>query len=152
MTDMVRLVRERDIAAPPSLVLAALDDFHRWVDWSPFERLDPDVQRTYSGPASGVGSNDAWQGNRKAGAGTMTITTATVDVVEVDVRFLKPFRSTSLSTFTLIPTATGTHVTWQMSFPKTALSRVMGAVFPYEKMLGPDLDRGLDSLKALLER
>jgi hypothetical protein len=121
------------------------------VEWWPFEGLDPQLKRTYSGADSGLGSRYAWEGNRKAGAGTMAVTAVTDDTVGVDVNFLKPFKSESASTFTLVPTATGTLVSWRMSCEKTVTSRIMGLFFPYEKTLAPELAKGLAKLKAVLE-
>jgi hypothetical protein len=152
MTDRTILERSIDIRADAATVAAAISDLHRWVDWSPFEGLDPQLKRTYSGPASGVGSSYAWEGNRKAGAGTMAVTAVSETSIDVDVNFLKPFKSESLSKFDLAPTATGTRISWQMSFDKTFTSRIMGLFFPYEKTLGPELVKGLAQLKALLEK
>lgn len=152
MADQIILTRSIEIDAAPVEARAAIDDLHRWVDWSPFEGLDPDLERSYTGPESGVGSGYAWQGNRKAGAGRMAVTEASDQVVGVRVRFLKPFKSESLSTFTIAPTATGSQVTWRMSFEKTLLARVMSLVAPYEKVLGPELTKGLAKLKVVLER
>ena len=66
--------RSVTVAAPPAQVHALVDDFHAWPRWSPWEGLDPDQERHYSGPDRGVGARYAWQGNRKAGAGSMSIT------------------------------------------------------------------------------
>ena len=65
-------------------MLERIVDFRRWPAWSPWEDVDPDLRRTYSGPDSGVGAAYAWEGNRKAGKGRMEI----VDVAD-DVRFIR---------------------------------------------------------------
>ena len=70
---------QRQIAAPPEKVFAAIVDFHEWPHWSPWEDLDPDLERTYTGAASGVGAVYEWEGNRKAGEGRMEITEAPAD-------------------------------------------------------------------------
>jgi hypothetical protein len=152
LTDRTILERSIEINAGVSAVAASISDFHRWEEWSPFEGLDPDLKRTYSGPESGLGSRYAWEGNRKAGAGTMAVTAVSDNSVGVDVNFLKPFKSESASVFTLVPTASGTGVSWQMSFEKTVTSRIMGLFFPYEKTLAPELAKGLEKLKVLLEK
>src|SRR6478735_11795761 len=68
--------RSATINADPAHVYAQVVDFHRWTVWSPWEELDPHLQRTYSGPEAGVGATYAWKGNRKAGEGRMEITRA----------------------------------------------------------------------------
>src|SRR3712207_9167581 len=60
---------------------------------SPWEDVDPDMQRTHSGPEAGVGARYAWKGNRKAGEGSMEITGSTSDRVDIDLDFLKPFEN-----------------------------------------------------------
>ena len=71
--DTFSVQREVSIKAPPQKIAALLTDFREWQAWSPWETLDPGMQRTYSGPASGKGARYAWQGNDKVGAGRMEI-------------------------------------------------------------------------------
>ena len=61
--------RTATIAAEPDAIYDRLADFHEWMQWSPWEDLDPDQQRTFSGAESGTGAAYAWSGNRKAGNG-----------------------------------------------------------------------------------
>ena len=61
--------RSIHVQAAPARIHALLDDFHQWQRWSPWEGLDPDLHREYSGPAAGVGSTYHWSGNKKAGEG-----------------------------------------------------------------------------------
>ena len=48
--------RSETINAEPARVHALIDDFHEWTEWSPWEDVDPDLQRTYTGPDPGVGA------------------------------------------------------------------------------------------------
>jgi len=147
-----RVERSMDIDAPPAQVFAHLADFHRWREWSPWEDIDPNLERRYSGPESGVRAVYEWSGNRKAGTGRMEILETTPPTaVEIQLDFLKPFKSRSTATFTLAPTADGTHVTWAMEGPKTFMTRVMGVFTSMDKMIGPDFEKGLGRLKALAE-
>src|SRR5262245_4833564 len=68
-----RVERQIVIAAPANAIYPNLDDFHRWAAWSPWEKIEPSMKKTYSGPASGTGSKYAWDGN-KVGSGNMTLT------------------------------------------------------------------------------
>jgi hypothetical protein len=69
--DTYTVERSTEIEAPPEHVYEQVVDFHRWTTWSPWEDLDPELRRTYSGPDAGVGATYAWQGNRRAGTGRM---------------------------------------------------------------------------------
>ncbi len=149
MGDTYTVERSTTIAAPPEAVYAAIIDFHEWPAWSPWEELDPRMHRTYSGEASGVGSVYEWKGNRKAGEGRMEITEAEAPSrIRVTVEFLKPFKSSSVSTFTLVPVDGGTEVTWTMVGPKTFMTKVMGIFKSMDAMIGKDFEKGLARLDA----
>ncbi|GAW51320.1 MULTISPECIES: SRPBCC family protein [unclassified Nocardioides] len=149
------VVRSTTVAADPARVHALVDDFHQWQAWSPWEGLDPDLRRTYSGPASGVGARYSWEGNRKAGAGSMEITGSTPGTVDIRLAFLKPFENTNRVTFTLTPTpvdgAPGTTVEWRMSGERTGFWGLVGRVLPMDRLIGKDFEKGLARLKAAAE-
>src|SRR5471032_3172600 len=69
------------VKVPADNILPLISDFHRWASWSPFERLDPAMKKTYSGAASGKGAIYEWVGNNKAGQGRMEVTDATASRV-----------------------------------------------------------------------
>ena len=150
---MVRYAFDRSITidAPADVVHALIVDLHQWEEWSPFNDLDPAMTRTYTGPESGVGATCAWRGNRKAGEGSMTVAAATPGQVQVEVTFLKPFRSTSTSTFSLVAVGAATEATWEMSGDSPGLMGLVSRVVPVEKLLGKDVEKGLARLKATAE-
>lgn len=139
------------VAAPPSVVHDLVDDLHRWTRWSPWEGLDPDLSRTYEGPASGTGARYAWSGNRKAGQGSMEITGSSPTEIRLVVRFVKPFKSTSDTVFSLAPHGDGTEVTWRMTGEQSGLAGLFGKVVSMDRLVGPDFEKGLASLKAVAE-
>ena len=79
------LSRSTRIQAAPSRVHPLLDDFREWQKWSPWEGLDPDLKRDFSGPDHGVGSTYRWSGNKKAGEGEMRMTASSPVAVAVDL-------------------------------------------------------------------
>ena len=131
---------------------ALVDDFHEWSKWSPWEDLDPELQRTYSGPDKGVGAHYAWKGNRKAGEGSMEITGLAPDAVDIELRFLQPWNATNQVRLALTPTATGTDVTWTMHGEHVGFMGLMSRVMPLDKMVGKDFEKGLTRLKAVAEQ
>ena len=153
MPDTYTVQRSASIAAPPQAVYSHVVDFHRWTAWSPWDDIDPQLQRTYSGADSGTGAKYAWSGNRKAGEGTMEIIEATEgSSVKIALEFLKPFKSSSTTSFELRSDGDSTSVTWTMSGPKTLMTRLMGIFKSMDNMIGPDFEKGLAQLKAAVEQ
>ena len=153
MADIYTVERTTTINAPAEKVYAQIVDFRNWRNWSPWDDLDLAMQRTYSGADSGVGAGYSWAGNRKAGEGKMEITEAVEPTsVQIALDFLKPFKSSSTTTFNLKPQGASTEVTWTMTGPKTLMTRVMGVFKSMDKMVGPDFERGLTQLKGATEQ
>src|SRR4051794_26717263 len=69
--DAFRIQRSATINAPPEKVFPLINDFHNWPAWSPWEKMDPALNRTHSGAASGKGAVYEWLGNKKVGQGRM---------------------------------------------------------------------------------
>jgi hypothetical protein len=157
--DIYTVQRSTSIAAPPARVYEQIVDFHRWVDWSPWEDTDPALRRSYSGPHAGPGATYAWSGNRKAGRGHLQITAATApatgpgeSTVHLDLVFEKPFKGQNEIVFSIRPEGAGSLVTWTMTGRKTLMTKVMGIFVSMETFLGPDFEKGLARLKANSEK
>lgn len=143
--------RSTVIKSDPANVHALLDNFHRWEGWSPWEKRDPDLKRTYSGPESGVGAKYAWQGNRQVGSGRMEITGSTPSRVDIDLQFLKPFKASNKTIFELAPDAAGTKLSWTMTGERNLLFTLLGKLF-FDKEILKDFDNGLAAIKKLAEQ
>jgi hypothetical protein len=143
--------RSTTVIADPARVHGLINSFHEWTAWSPWEDLDPELQRDYTGPDRGVGARYAWSGNRKAGQGTMEITSSTPDEIELRLAFLRPFRSINHVTFSLVPAVDGTEVTWLMTGEQRGLMGLVGRVVPMDRLVGKDFEKGLTRLKAVAE-
>lgn len=147
-----RLSRSVHVAAPPAAPFAHIVDFHRWTAWSPWEKLDPNTERTYGGSPSGVGATYAWKGNKNVGSGNMVITEVRQDeLVRLTINFIVPFKATNEITFECKPENGGTTVTQTMSGKNGFFAKAMHFVMSMEKMIGPQFEKGLNDLKAVAE-
>jgi len=115
-----RVVRSRTVAAPPEVVHAYVSDFHKWPEWSPWEKLDPAMKRDFSGAPSGTGAEYHWSGNSDVGEGQMTITDS----------------------------GAGTNVTWAMDGHNNFMAKAFSAFMDMDKMIGADFEKGLAGLDA----
>jgi uncharacterized protein YndB with AHSA1/START domain len=151
--DTFRVQRATNIKAPPEKIFALLDDFHRYQSWSPYEKLDPAMKRTYSGAGNGKGAVYAWESDGKAGVGRMEIVEASSpSKVTINLDFVKPFEAHNVVEFTLEPRGQSTDVTWAMRGSSPFLAKVMHVFFNMDRMVGEDFETGLANLKALAER
>ena len=151
--DTFSVQRSTTIKAPPEKLYAIVNDFHRWTDWSPWEKLDPLMTRTHSGAASGTGAVYEWRGNAKVGAGRMEITESVpASKVGIKLDFIKPFEGHNIAEFTLVPQGAGTDVTWAMRGPTPFVSKLMQVFVNLDSMIGKDFESGLANLKALAEK
>jgi polyketide cyclase/dehydrase/lipid transport protein len=146
------ITRNATIAADGATIHDLVDDFHEWAKWSPWEDLDPALERTFTGPDRGVGAHYAWRGNRKAGEGSMEITGLAPDAVDIELRFLKPWNATNEVRLALTPSTTGTDVTWTMQGEHVGYMSLLSRVMPLDKMVGKDFEKGLARLKAVAEQ
>jgi uncharacterized protein YndB with AHSA1/START domain len=151
--DAFRVERSISINAAPEKVFGAINDFHRWTAWSPWEKIDPDMKRSYSGAAAGEGAAYAWEGNNKVGQGRMEIAQSSPSsriVIKLD--FLKPFEAHNTAEFTLVPKGGTTVLTWAMYGPQPFVTKVMTLFISMDKMVGKDFEKGLANLKAVAEQ
>jgi uncharacterized protein YndB with AHSA1/START domain len=151
--DTFSVERRIVVNAPPERVFAQINDFHAWEAWSPWAKLDPAMQATYSAAAQGVGAVYEWRGNSDVGEGRMAIKSATApSEVMIALDFLTPFESHNVTTFMLTPTGSGTEVIWTMKGNAEYVTKLMTMFVSMDKMVGPDFSRGLEQLKAVVER
>ena len=151
--DTFTVQRATSIKAPPDKIFPLIDDFHRWPVWSPWEKMDPDMKRTYSGAAAGKGAAYAWQGNSKVGEGRMEILDdPPPSKVVIKLDFIKPFEGHNTATFLLVPKGDVTDVTWTMDGPSPFVAKLMGVFMNMDKMIGNDFEAGLANLKAAAEK
>ncbi len=150
-----KVTRTKAIAAPPAAVHALINDFHRWDDWSPWAKLDPNMKVEHSGPAAGVGASYHWTSdNSDVGEGRMTITESVpAERVAIKLEFVKPFAAISPTVFTVKPAAGGSTVEWTMTGEQNFIAKAfMLAMGGMDKAVGPDFEKGLTQMKARAER
>lgn len=151
--DSFRIQRSASIKAPAERIFPLITDFHAWRGWSPWEKIDPALQRTYSGTAAGTGAVYEWAGNKSIGKGRMEILEQSPPSrVVIKLDFLEPFEGHNTAEFILQPAGEATNVTWAMYGPNTLIGKVMGLFFSMDKMIGAQFEKGLNTLKAEAEK
>jgi len=153
--DTFRVQRAATMKAPPEKIAANLSDFHAWTAWSPWERMDPAMKRTYAGAPKGQGATYTWESS-KVGQGGMTMTDVTASRVALDLDFVKPFEAHNKVEFNLAPrkeaAGSSTEVIWSMTGPVPYFFRLLHLFMDMDSMVGKDFEAGLANLKAVVEK
>jgi hypothetical protein len=149
----IHVQRAATIKASADAIFPLINDFHQWTSWSPWEKRDPALKRTYSGASSGKGATYEWEGNKQVGQGRMEITdTALPSRVRIKLDFIKPFEGHNVAEFALAPQGDSTRVTWTMDGPSRFMTKLIGVFMNMDKMIGADFETGLANLKSIAEK
>jgi hypothetical protein len=137
--------------ARPDTVYEIVSGFARFNEWSPWADLDPKARYSYSGPPSGVGATMTWTSDKPAvGSGRQEIL-AVEPGRSVTTKLDFGEQGVSTSRIDIAPAPGGSRITWSFdtSFEGNFLGRYFGPFF--DRMIGPDYERGLSRLKAIAE-
>jgi uncharacterized protein YndB with AHSA1/START domain len=144
--------RSTEIAAAPDVPFSMVNDLHQWSAWSPWEKLDPAMKRSFDGPAAGNGSSYSWIGNDKVGEGKMTITDVTPpEKIAIKLEFIKPWTATNQVTFTFAGAGDKTKVAWAMDGHNDFMGKAFGLFMNMDQVVGKDFEAGLAQLKTASE-
>ena len=151
--DSFRVERSTTIKAPPEKIFPLISDLKAWAAWSPYEKKDPAMKRTFGTVTAGKGAVYEWDGNKNVGKGRMEITdAASPSKIVIKLDFLEPFEGHNTAEFTMDGKGGTTTVTWAMYGPTNFVSKLMGVFFNMDKMIGADFEAGLANLKSITEK
>ena len=152
MPSHFRIERSLLIHAPANIIFAQVNDFHRWNDWSPWAKLDPNAKVTFEGKESGVGAIHTWAGNKEVGEGKMTIVESQPSsLIRIQLEFFKPYEAQDQAEFTFKPQAEGVLTTWSMEGESKFLPRLFCFFMNMDKMVGQEFEKGLAQIKVIAE-
>lgn len=141
------------IKAAPEKIFPWLENPQKTTEWSPWEKKDPAMKKTFSGPAKGVGAAYAWDGNKEIGAGRIELTEVVAPKkVVMNLDFIRPMEGHSVAAYEVAPVAGGSEVTWSISGPQPFMSKIMCLFMNMDKMIGGEFEKGLADLKTIAEK
>lgn len=151
--DTFRVARWAKINSDVSVLFDYVNDLSKWHSWSPWARLDPNSKTTFEGPKAGVGAIMHWEGNRKVGAGSMTILESQPNsTIKFKLVFLRPMQATHFAEFAFKVNGAKTEITWSMTGENSYGGKVMGLFLNCDKMIGRNFENGFANLRALVEK
>ncbi|NDV43993.1 SRPBCC family protein [Flagellimonas sediminis] len=146
--------RSVEIAKPKSEVFQQLKYLKKQDEWSPWARRDPNMEQKFTGTDGEVGAISYWNGNKEVGEGEQEITKiADGERVETQLRFLKPWKSTS-DAYLISEALDDNHtkVIWGFSGKNKFPMSIMMLFMNMDKIIGKDFEEGLSNLKNILEK
>lgn len=142
------------ISRPNSEVFNYIKYLKNQNNYSKWASMDPKMKKTYRGTDGTIGFVSAWESqNDEVGTGEQEIKKITEgERVDYELRFIKPFEATEPAYMSTTPvSASQTKVTWGFSGHMKYPMNFMMLFMDIEKMIGDDLQIGLNNLKHVLE-
>lgn len=151
-TSQFRTERATVIHAPAANVFARINNLRRWSEWSPYDKKQPQMTRSYGRIEEGKGAVYLWEGTRSVGKGRMEIVESVPpSTLRIRLDFEQPFEGHNMLTFVLSPEGDSTRVTWTMTGEQSFLVRLMNRFVDMDVILGNDFEAALGTLKQAIE-
>jgi hypothetical protein len=144
-----RVERAVHIHAPYDLVWEHTVDFKHFQEWSPWSKLDRNMELKFSGEPMSVGAAYTWKGNEEAGSGRQEITYISKERVDIQLSFKEPFESEANTYYIFEQLDGSVEVIWgmegRMPWPLNLMT------FMLKKSIGHDYAEGLNNLRLRCE-
>jgi hypothetical protein len=147
--------REITINKPKTEVFDYIKYLKNQDHYSKWAKMDPAMIKTYRGTDGTVGFVAAWESKKDdVGTGEQEIKKITEgEKIDFELRFIKPFESTSLAYMSTEAISDNqTKVKWSFNGHMKYPMNFMMLFMDFDKMIGDDLQTGLNNLKIELEK
>ena len=149
-----KVERSQTIAASPAVVYEQVAVLENWTDWSPWERRDSTMKKTYEGAPGTVGSVMRWDGDpESSGKGSIEITELVPNKKVTYKLIFDDWGMTSTGSFVLDSAGVdNTKMTWTDEGDIAFIMRpICSMFFSHEEMMGPDFEAGLASIDSVAQ-
>ena len=147
--------REVTITKPKQVVFDYLKQIKNQDSYSVWAMKDPNMKKEYKGTDGTVGFVSSWDSeNEHVGKGEQEIKNIKDgERIDMELRFMKPFKATDNAFLTTESAGENqTKVKWGFNGKMPYPMNLMLLCMDMDKMLGKDLQSGLDNLKTILEK
>ncbi|MES2803837.1 MAG: SRPBCC family protein [Bdellovibrionota bacterium] len=147
-----KISRELAIKATPEVLFPYINNSKKANEWMPWKDSDPGIKMEFSGPDEGVGSISSWNSDGQMGVGTATVVESTLhQSVKTKLVTEKPMAMEQLADISLTPAGDSTVVNWTVTGKNNFIARIFCVFMDMDKMVGPEFEKGLNTLKATVE-
>ncbi len=148
----VNVSRSITIDAPVDRVFEQVNDLRNWEKWSPWKRMDPMMEMTFSNPPVGQGAFYKWiSKDKQVGSGTMTLAKVTNNEEIVTALAFEDGGDAS-ATFNFGHKGKAVELTWKMTNQVGVMpwSKYFGLAMKGERK--KQFDQGLKGIKFYAEK
>lgn len=140
------------VNATPKQAFEHLRSLKNFDEWSPWSDRDPNMEKGFSGEDGEVGSISWWKGNKQVGEGEQELMKLfPISRIEMELRFLKPFKAVNSAWFRVENRDNGTQVYWGFKAKFKIPLNIMMLFMNVEKAIGKDYEAGLKRFKKHIE-
>ena len=151
--DTFEVARSITVNAPPEKIYPWFESPRQMNVWNPFVKADPAIRLDYSGPESGVGATNRWEGNSQVGAGSAEVVESRpFSNIVVALRMSRPMKADNRVEYSFEPRGAATLVTWRMSGRQPLIGKLVSIFMDCEKMVGGPFEKGLAEMKGIVEK
>lgn len=137
------------INAPKKKVTPYIEDFNKWIMWSPWNIIEPECPQEITGNPGETGYTMSWDGS-VIGSGKNILKEIDESGYHYDLQFIKPFKSQAKTSVLVSEEDGNTKVTWTMDSSMPFFMFFM--ITMMKNWIGMDYERGLRMLKELCEQ
>lgn len=140
------------LKASPEKIYPYLSQLKLGGNWSPYEKRDPAMKKTFSGTDGAVGAKMDFDGSKEVGAGSLEILNL-VPNQEIKIRLLmtRPMRADHLIMYKLESMGEQTRFTWTMEGENGFLGKLFTTIVDCKAMISKDMNQGFDNLRKIVE-
>lgn len=140
------------INAPAEKIFPYISQFKLGETWSPYEKVDPNMKKTFTGTDGQVGSVMEFKGNKDAGAGKLELVNLVPNQsVDIKLTMIEPIFAENLVQYKLTPEGDGTRFTWSMSGDGGFVGKLISVFMDCENMVEEQFSAGIVNLKNVIE-
>ncbi len=145
----VRVERSVLVPAPTAVVFDRVGTLAGLRSWGPWQDLDKDPIQGIQGVDGAVGSVWSWSGDTLGDGRQEVLSVKAGKEFRTRITFSRPRRSSYESIYAVEARGDSTRVLWTITGENDFTGRLVGVFVDVERMVGPDMDRGLVRLSQL---
>ena len=140
------------LKATPAKIYPYISQLSLGGAWSPYEKRDPGMKKTFKGEDGKIGSLMIFDAKPGVGTGQIEILNLNPnESVEMKLIMTKPIKANHIIKYKLTPEGSATRFSWSMEGENGFMGKLMTTVINCEKMMGKDMNEGIENLKKVIE-